>query len=56
LKETLFIINPASARGRTLRLWNQSRTELSGFEFEEHLTSRAGEASLAKLSSRASPG
>ncbi len=45
MKETLFIINPASARGRTLRLWGETRRELSGSEFEEHLTSGAGEAS-----------
>ncbi|MEW6207734.1 MAG: diacylglycerol kinase family protein [Acidobacteriota bacterium] len=44
MKETLFIINPASARGRTLRSWNEKRRLLFGHQFEEHLTSRAGEA------------
>jgi YegS/Rv2252/BmrU family lipid kinase len=44
LKENLFIINPASARGRTLRLWSETRQNLRDSEFEEHLTARAGEA------------
>lgn len=47
LKETLFIINPASARGATLRTWADARNEIvaAGVDFEEHVTTRAGEAS-----------
>jgi len=42
----LFIINPTSARGTTLRRWAQTRRELIrlGIKLTEHLTSRAGEA------------
>jgi len=46
LKQTLFIINPASARGATLRAWADARKEIiaSGVDFEEHVTTHAGEA------------
>jgi YegS/Rv2252/BmrU family lipid kinase len=46
LNQTLFIINPVSARGTTLRTWAAARRQLIelGFEFTEHTTSRAGEA------------
>jgi diacylglycerol kinase (ATP) len=46
LKQTLFIINPASARGTTLRAWADARREVvaAGVDFNEHLTTRAGEA------------
>jgi diacylglycerol kinase (ATP) len=46
LKETLFIINPASARGATLRVWAGARKEIAaaGIDFAEHLTSQPGEA------------
>jgi diacylglycerol kinase (ATP) len=46
LKETLFIINPASARGVTLRAWADVRGEIGvpGVSFDEHVTTRAGEA------------
>jgi YegS/Rv2252/BmrU family lipid kinase len=46
LKQTLFIINPASARGTTLRAWADARKEIvaAGVSFEEHVTTRAGEA------------
>lgn len=42
----LFIVNPASARGTTLRVWSRLRQEISatGIAFDEHLTSRPGEA------------
>jgi YegS/Rv2252/BmrU family lipid kinase len=42
----LFIINPTSARGRTLREWNRARLELQRRQvaFTEHLTAFAGEA------------
>jgi len=42
----LFIINPAAARGSTLRLWAEARRELSrrGIKFTEHVTGRPGEA------------
>jgi YegS/Rv2252/BmrU family lipid kinase len=45
-KGILFIVNPASARGTTRRMWARARRELDdlGIEFTEHLTSRAGEA------------
>jgi diacylglycerol kinase (ATP) len=46
LKKTLFIINPASARGATLRAWADARKEIvaAGVDFEEHVTTRSGEA------------
>ena len=46
LKSTLFIVNPASSFGKTLRRWNQVRELIAGrgIDFDEHLTSRAGEA------------
>ena len=46
LKETLFIVNPASARGATLRAWADARREVeaAGVSFDEHVTTRAGEA------------
>jgi len=46
LKPNLFIINPASARGSTVRAWAGARRELiaSGVEFDEHVTTHAGEA------------
>jgi YegS/Rv2252/BmrU family lipid kinase len=46
LKRTLFIINPASARGATLRAWSDARKEVvaAGVSFDEHVTAHAGEA------------
>ena len=46
MKETLFIINPVSARGATLKTWNAARPIITaaGLVFTEHLTTRAGEA------------
>jgi len=46
LKQTLFIINPASARGGTLRSWADARRDVvaAGVDFDEHVTTRAGEA------------
>jgi YegS/Rv2252/BmrU family lipid kinase len=46
LKHTLFIINPASARGATLRAWADARKQVvsAGVSFDEHVTSCAGEA------------
>jgi diacylglycerol kinase (ATP) len=46
LKPTLFIINPTSSFGKTLRRWTQVRAlvHAHGIDFSEHLTSRAGEA------------
>jgi YegS/Rv2252/BmrU family lipid kinase len=46
LKHTLFIINPASARGATLRAWAEVRRDFvaAGVDFAEHVTGRAGEA------------
>jgi YegS/Rv2252/BmrU family lipid kinase len=46
LKETLFIINPESARGSTRRRWAEARAEFNrlGLQFTEHFTTRAGEA------------
>jgi diacylglycerol kinase (ATP) len=43
----LFIINPASARGNTLRDWPAVRSRLAslGVDFDEHVTARPGEAS-----------
>jgi YegS/Rv2252/BmrU family lipid kinase len=42
----LFVINPTAARGRALREWSKAQQELRqrGIEFNEHLTSRPGEA------------
>jgi YegS/Rv2252/BmrU family lipid kinase len=46
LKHTLFIINPASARGTTLRAWAGARQKIAalGIDFDEHITTRAGDA------------
>lgn len=46
LKPTLFIINPTSARGTTLRAWASARKKIAalGIDFDEHVTTRAGEA------------
>ena len=46
MSETLFIINPTSARGKTLDTWDRARRELgrARLAFTEHVTSRAGEA------------
>jgi diacylglycerol kinase (ATP) len=46
LKPTLFIINPTSSFGKTLRRWNQVKALIHahGMDFSEHVTSRAGEA------------
>lgn len=46
MKQTLFIINPASARGATLRAWADARKEVvaAGVDFEEHVTACAGGA------------
>jgi diacylglycerol kinase (ATP) len=46
LKEILFIVNPASARGATRRFWVDARRELvaDGINFDEHLTARTDEA------------
>jgi diacylglycerol kinase (ATP) len=46
LKEYLFIINPASARGATLQAWADARKEVvaAGVSFEEHVTTHAAEA------------
>ena len=46
MKETLFIINPESARGTTLRFWTEARRELEklGLEFSEQQTSKTGDA------------
>ncbi|MDX2044155.1 MAG: diacylglycerol kinase family lipid kinase [Acidobacteriota bacterium] len=42
----LFVINPTAARGRALRDWGKAQRELRerGIKFNEHLTSRPGEA------------
>ena len=42
----LFVINPTAARGRASREWSKARLELRkrGINFNEHLTSRPGEA------------
>jgi YegS/Rv2252/BmrU family lipid kinase len=49
LKNTLFIINPASARGATPRVWADARKRIAalGIAFDEHFTTRAGEATEA---------
>ena len=49
MKEILFIINPASARGATLRVWPDARKRIAalGVDFDEHVTTRAGEATDA---------
>lgn len=46
LKQTLFIINPASARGSTLRAWAVVRKQVvaAGVDFDEHVTARSGAA------------
>ena len=46
MNETLFIINPASARGATLRAWSEVRNDLTaaGLRFDECVTAHAGEA------------
>jgi diacylglycerol kinase (ATP) len=46
LSEILFIINPASAGGKTLRTWRGARQELlkEGLVFHEHVTTKAKEA------------
>lgn len=48
MKETLFIVNPASARGGTARAWRRERLAIiaAGIDFDEHLTTRAGEATV----------
>jgi YegS/Rv2252/BmrU family lipid kinase len=48
LKQILFIVNPHSARGATREMWATVSRGLaqSGVEFSDHLTSRAGEATL----------
>jgi YegS/Rv2252/BmrU family lipid kinase len=45
LNETLFIINPAAARGATLRFWLKTRPVLTGLGIDlcEHVTTRPGE-------------
>ena len=46
MNEIVFIINPASAGGKTLRTWSGARRELlkGGLFFREHFTTRAEEA------------
>jgi YegS/Rv2252/BmrU family lipid kinase len=46
LKNTLFIINPVSARGATLKNWRRSSRELQklGIDFSEQMTEASGEA------------
>jgi diacylglycerol kinase (ATP) len=46
LEETLFIINPVSARGTTLRFWTEARRELEklGIKFSEQQSTKAGDA------------
>ena len=41
-----FVVNPASARGRTLEIWNSLTRELTrfGLTYTCHITSRPGEA------------
>jgi YegS/Rv2252/BmrU family lipid kinase len=47
LKQTLFIINPASARGATVREWLGARGRIATLDsdFDEYFTTRAQEAS-----------
>ena len=49
LPETLFIVNPVSGRGNTLRLWYRIREYLSdkGVQGSEHITSFPGDATVA---------
>ena len=59
MSETLFIINPASAGGKTLTTWAEARRELvrAGLTFREHVTVRAGEAEeIARDSVRTAAG
>ena len=46
LNDTLFIINPASARGATLLSWIDASRKIvaAGVVFDQHVTSRAGDA------------
>ena len=46
MEETLFIINPVSARGTTLGSWTESKPELEslGVKLSERVTAEAGEA------------
>lgn len=44
MKHILFIINPASARGTTLRRWTSLAKRLPDLEIGEHVTAHAGEA------------
>jgi YegS/Rv2252/BmrU family lipid kinase len=46
LKQILFVVNPVSARGATLRMWVNTRKELAalGLDFDEHVTTCAGDA------------
>ncbi|HXU08650.1 MAG TPA: diacylglycerol kinase family protein [Blastocatellia bacterium] len=44
MKQILFIINPASARGTTLRKWTSLAKQLPDLEIREHVTAHAGEA------------
>jgi YegS/Rv2252/BmrU family lipid kinase len=45
---TLFIVNPASARGTTARLWQRARQDLDrrGLSFDAYLTQAPGEATV----------
>jgi len=59
LEERLFIINPASARGTTLRRWTEAKRELErlGIKFSEQMTARAGEATeIARRALRSGTG
>jgi YegS/Rv2252/BmrU family lipid kinase len=46
LRGTLFIVNPASARGATLKTWADAKKRLTalGIDYDEHLTAGNGEA------------
>lgn len=44
MKQILFIVNPASARGTTLRRWTSLARRLPDLEIREHVTAHAGEA------------
>jgi YegS/Rv2252/BmrU family lipid kinase len=46
LTRTLFIINPTSARGATLRFWTAARQKFvdAGIDFDEYVTTRSGDA------------